>query len=151
MTNKYIFLDIDGPMKPGRCYLCPKLGGDMNGGWDPLAVATINRICEKTGAKIVFNTTWNTLNIVDIAVGQRIRAGFIAGKTKYPNLHHRLNAIMHWLEDNEQMGCDWIALDDAIIDDTRAILVCSDNGISANDYRIATEKLGNPDSFMVLI
>lgn len=150
MTNKFIFLDIDGPMKPGRCYLCPVRAADMNGGWDPLAVAAINRMCSKTGAEIVFNTTWNKLNITDIAIAQGITAP-IAGKTGYPYQLTRLQAITHWIEDNNQQDCIWIALDDVVIDDARAILICSENGITAEDYREATEKLGNPDKFMVLV
>lgn len=57
MGSKYIFLDIDGVMKPGRSYFCRDRASAMNGGFDPLAVAAINRICEKTGAEVVFNTT----------------------------------------------------------------------------------------------
>lgn len=148
MVDKFIFLDIDGPMKPGRCYLCPEKGSDGFGGWDPLAVAAINRMCVKTGAKIVFNTTWNRQNIKDIAINQGITAP-IAGKTKYPNFKSRILAIHDWIHENP---CDaWVALDDAHMDDHRCILVCSDNGISVENYRLATELLGNPDKFMVLI
>jgi hypothetical protein len=38
MTKRYIFLDIDGVMKPGRSYFCRDRASAMNGGFDPLAV-----------------------------------------------------------------------------------------------------------------
>ncbi len=59
---KIIFLDIDGVMKPGRAYWCEVRRNTIEGGFDPLAVAAINRICGRTGAYVVFNTTWNELD-----------------------------------------------------------------------------------------
>lgn len=148
--NKYIFLDIDGPMKPGRCYLCPEKSADTFGGWDPLAVAAINRICEKTGASVVFNTTWNLYNIIDIGAAQGIKAN-IAGKTEYPQIRDRLNCIEMWLRDNEQTQARWVAIDDCKILHKNAILIDPDNGITAQNYRDACSILGNPDAFMVLV
>lgn len=151
MTRKFIFLDIDGVMKPGRSYFCAQNSGNVNGGFDPLAVATINRICEKTGAQIVFNTTWNNLNIIDIAHKQGIKPEYIVGKTSYPNQRDRLTAILHWLEDNDAKDCEWIALDDVKIKHEWAINVDPENGISTQNYRTACRLLGKPDVFMLLL
>lgn len=148
-TPKYIFLDIDGVMKPGRSYFCEKAGKEnYNAGFDPLAIACINRLCKKTGAAVVFNTTWNSQDIAAICEAQGLTAP-IAGKTKYPNLHDRLKAINLWL--NENPKGEWIALDDCPIADERAILVEPDNGISTQNYRDACRMLGNPDAFMLLL
>jgi hypothetical protein len=148
MINRYIFLDIDGVMKPGRSYFCKDKASAMNGGFDPLAVAAINRICEKTGTAIVFNTMWNRLNMADIAEAEGITAP-IAGKTKYPDFQSRLAAIQDWLVDNPAE--DWVALDDCRIEHERALLVCPENGISAQNYRDACRLLGKPDAFMLLL
>lgn len=148
MSNKYLFLDIDGPMKPGRAYLCPQKAGNHFGGFDPLAVAAVNRICNKTGAQIVFNTTWNRLNMLAIAEAEGITAR-IAGKTGYPYAMDRLQAIQHWLA--EHPAEEWVALDDAVIDHERAILIDPENGISAQNYRDACRLLGVPDAFMLLV
>jgi hypothetical protein len=145
---KYIFLDIDGVMKPGRSYFCKEHSANCFGGFDPLAVAAVNRICEKTGASIVFNTTWNSQNMVDIAAAEGITAP-IAGKTPYPGLHDRLKAIQHWLGDNPAEA--WVALDDCAIDHENAILVQPDDGITCQNYRDACKILGNPDALMLLL
>jgi hypothetical protein len=148
MTNRFVFLDIDGVMKPGRSYFCEKRTADHNGGFDPLAVAAVNRLCRLTGASIVFNTTWNRLNMIDIADAQGITAP-IAGKTKYPYYDSRLKAINDWL--SEHPAEEWVALDDCQIDHERALLVCPENGISAQNYRDACRLLGKPDAFMLLL
>lgn len=150
MSEKYIFLDIDGVMKPGRSYFCPKLANAVQGGFDPLAVAAVNRMCEKTGAQIVFNTTWNGLNIIDIAEKEGITAK-IAGKTIYPQRMKlsRLQAIEHWLENNPAEF--WVALDDEKIDHDNAILVDAENGIDLKTYRKACRLLNQPDAFMLLL
>jgi HAD domain in Swiss Army Knife RNA repair proteins len=150
INKRYIFLDIDGVMKPGRAYFCEKNSEAVDAGFDPLAVAAINLLCKKTGAAVVFNTTWNRQNIMDIAEAQGLTAP-IAGKTKYPYLTDRLMAIRHWLEDNKQQDSEWVALDDCKIDHERAIAVCPENGISTQNYRDACRLLGTPDAFMLLL
>ena len=145
---KYIFLDIDGVMKPGRAYFCEKNCEAFDAGFDPLAIAAINRLCKKTGASVVFNTTWNKQNIADIAAQQGLTAP-IAGKTKYPYYTCRLKAIQDWLIDNPAE--QWVALDDCKIAHGNAILIDAENGISAQNYRDACRILGNPDAFMVLL
>lgn len=151
MTNKYLFLDIDGVMKPGRSYWCEDRAAAMEGGFDPLAVAAVNRICARTGAAIVFNTTWNRLNMADIAEAEGITAP-VAGKTIYPQQisgGSRLKAIQHWLADHPAE--EWVALDDCKIEHERALLVCPEDGISAQNYRDACRLLGKPDAFMLLL
>ena len=148
---KVIFLDIDGPMKPVRAYWLERNMVDY-GGFDELSVAAINRIYKKTGAGVVFNSTWNTVGeayMKHMAKEQGIEAP-IYGVTDYPHLNDRLLAIQKWLADNEGVEL-WCALDDCRIEDDRAILVDPDTGISPDNYREATKHLGNEDSFIVLI
>lgn len=151
-----IFLDIDGVMKPSRCYF--KKDGDHLGDFDPLAVDAVNRICEKANAMIVFNTYWNTQeNLKEIAVGQGIKEEYILGKTRYPhNLRglddypNRLTAINTFLTENPEIK-KWIALDDEEILDDNAIWVDYENGITVENYRTAVKKLGYEDHFICLM
>lgn len=149
--NKIIFLDIDGPMKPARCYFDDDKRKAHNGGWDQLSVAIVNKICKQTGAKIVFNTAWNYKDILTIGKEQGL-TGELIGKTLYPKVECRLEAINNWLNMHPAEQIDmWIALDDCHIDHDNAILVDSHVGISLNNYRKATKLLGNEDKFIILM
>lgn len=154
---KIIFLDIDGVMKPGRCYFDKTLSRNRDGGFDPLAVSIVNRLCEKTGAGIVFNTTWNhRFNTMDKAKEFALINGLLGrvyGKTIYPNGERRA-AIAHWLNMPENIGQfdSWVALDDCpSIQGENAVLVDGENGISIQNYRDAVKILGGDDAFMVLM
>jgi hypothetical protein len=153
---KVIFLDIDGVMKPGRCYFHELMSKDIDGGFDPLAVAIVNRLCAKTGAGIVFNTTWNhRFNTMEKAVefGEvSDLSGKILGKTKYPGCERRV-AIEDWLKNHApEPVTHWVALDDCpSIKGDNAILIDGENGITIQNYRDATKILGGNDAFMVLI
>lgn len=61
MTNRIIFLDIDGPMIPSYCWLWPLLPVNPSFGrnFSPLCVAIINELCDNIGAEIVFNSSHN--------------------------------------------------------------------------------------------
>ena len=54
--EKFIFLDIDGPMIPATSFLSnPTASFEQE--LDPRCVMVLKKIIEKSGAKIVFNTT----------------------------------------------------------------------------------------------
>lgn len=156
---KIIFLDIDGPMKSGRCYANEKFRKDRKGGFDPLAVALINLLCKRTGAQIVTNSTWNLRdNLREILAGQGIKKAYLHKhlKTTYPrafgNSYDRLQAIQWWIGYWKRIKVErWCAIDDAPIKHDNVVLVDAENGISLDNYRQASDLLGNPDSFVVLI
>lgn len=64
MSDKVLFLDLDGPMIPGRSYMhgAQEGGGLILAGvynkFDPIAVAMINDVCEHRSWKIVLHTSW---------------------------------------------------------------------------------------------
>jgi hypothetical protein len=138
---KVIFLDIDGPMKPARAYWLKPHRPDGN--FDPLAVAGINLIHERTGAALVFNTTWNGAGYVrlcEIAANEGITAPVI-GVTCFPGLGDRLDAIKLWIMENGPVEA-WCALDDETMADDRCIRTSYDSGISVRDYSNAVRLLG---------
>lgn len=166
-TTKFIFLDIDGVMVPSRSYFKLETNKfiEENGDtidlvkYDPLAVNMINRICTKSGAKIVFNTTWNMYKSMETIAQtngidpQNIFYG--APKTEYPNKGlSRLAAINKFLMDNQNPLLDpepWVAFDDEFIDHKNAIQVDYENGLTVENYRQAMDILGCPDKFICLI
>ena len=130
---KVIFLDIDGVLKPARAYwLKPH---KEEGNFDPLGVAGINLIHERTGAAIVFNTTWNRAGytrLCEIAANEGITAP-VMGVTSFPDLGDRLDAIRAWIAENGPVAA-WCALDDETMSDERCIKVNYDSGISTQDF-----------------
>jgi hypothetical protein len=138
---KILFLDIDGVMKPARSYWMKPHKPD--GGFDPLAVAGINLIHQRTGAVIVFNTTWNSsgyTRLSEIADEEGITAPVI-GVTAFPGLDDRLDAIKAWIAENGSVAA-WCALDDETMADDRCIKVNFEFGVSTQDYSNAVRLLG---------
>lgn len=58
MADKVIFLDIDGPMIPGRAYDLADQTKPFVMVFDPCAVALLRIFCEQRGWKIVLHTSW---------------------------------------------------------------------------------------------
>lgn len=89
--SKIIFLDIDGPMIPGRAYLMPKgnlpyegvLAG-IKADFDPIAVSMLNNICELYDWKIVLHTSWVRI---------------VGGKTTYDHCVSQGLKLEHFHED----------------------------------------------------
>lgn len=73
-TNKVIFLDIDGPTIPASYFLVDNMAS-WNRRFPDTTVAVIKRLCERTGAKVVFNTTHNRpfkgVDDIDVALESR--------------------------------------------------------------------------------
>lgn len=59
---KFLFLDIDGVLCTERSHFAiePQPGGLMVA-LDPVGVQLLNRICERTTAKIVISSSWRTI------------------------------------------------------------------------------------------
>jgi hypothetical protein len=138
---KVLFLDVDGVLKPARAYWLKPHKPD--GGFDPLAVAGINLIHERTGAAIVFNTTWNSsghARLRRIEASEGITAPVI-GMTAFPDLPDRLDAIKAWTAEYGPVAA-WCALDDETMADDRCIKVNFEFGVSTRDLSNAVRLLG---------
>jgi hypothetical protein len=55
---KIIFLDIDGPLIPGRAYTLPNQTKPLVMTFDPVAVGLLNNFAEKRGWKFVIHSSW---------------------------------------------------------------------------------------------
>lgn len=164
--SKIIFLDIDGVMIPAITHLQHQ-HASMRQILDPRAVWVLKEILNKSGAKIVFNTTHNYDLFADsdwpagalstpglIARFEAVGIGndYIHTKmcTQYPNpdphpnkeLSRRLVSIYQWLTAHGQGVTKWIALDDEKIDHENAILINPFDGLGYEAYNAASEILG---------
>ena len=123
MSNKIIFLDIDGVLLPRKSYFLPenerfiKLFNEgfekhsrkeiaLSAKFDKTIISLINRLCEMTGAKIVPHTNWRRTVGIDETIEKIIKEGI---KEEYihenPRCTYRMTSgkdsdIMGWLYDN---------------------------------------------------
>ena len=58
MPAKILFLDIDGPMIPGRAYMMPNQTKPLVQTFDPCAVGVLNTLCQEKGWRIVIHSSW---------------------------------------------------------------------------------------------
>lgn len=159
--QKIVFLDIDGPMIPSYVYLknlnCSM--SDERREFCIYCVLAINRLCEQTDAKIVFNTYHNrhyptqvgTIRDDAIANGVLERHIHEEWKTEYPNTHNRYDAICNWIRKNGE--ADWIAIDDADFTDragARQILIDPHQGFNIPAFNVAAD-LFKTKGFVMLV
>lgn len=116
MTERVIFLDIDGPVIPYTMFLLDKMCS-----WHRVipthTVAVVKEACERGNAKVVFNTTHNRswegaphIEEAVIAAGLPREMVHPDMKTKYPDIA-RGDAVLEWLHRHPEVT-DWIAFDD---------------------------------------
>ena len=145
-----IFLDIDGPIIPYTSFLF-----NAHASWeqelDQRCCRVLHKIIGASGAKIVFNTTHNTMlhprdgDSIPGLIPQFEAAGFgphlhEVVHTVYPHVD-RLTAIMDWLHNNGK-DRQWVALDDVKIAHERAYLTDADLGIGFAEYNHCAQWLG---------
>lgn len=143
-----ILLDVDGPVIPATQMLV-----DPMSSWDRIVptttVAVLSRLCERTGAKIVFNSTHNdpwewAPDIVDALVRAGLDRSHVHpthDRTAYPAVP-RAQAAAEWLAAHPEVD-DWIAFDDvAFIDDPRLIWVDPEAGLHLGHLNKALVRFG---------
>ena len=143
-----VLLDIDGPVIPATQMLV-----------DPMSccdrivprttVAVLNRLCERTGALIVFNSTHNVPwewapDIADALVSAGLYRRHVHpthDRTAYPDVP-RAQAASDWLAAHPEVD-DWIAFDDdRFTDDERLIHVDPDFGLGLAHLNRALFRFG---------
>jgi hypothetical protein len=134
--ERIIFLDIDGPMIPASFYLV-NVDCSHYRKFPETQIALLSALCERSGAKIVFNTThnqdWEWAPPIHYALEahglERDHIRETNFKTDYPSLDRDL-AVKKWLAENNP-DADWLALDDSkFTTDDRLIWVDPDAGIT---------------------
>lgn len=150
MTERVVFLDIDGPIIPYSMFLIDKMAS-----WHriipPVTVAVVREVCKRSGAKVVFNTTHNTPASTMDGVPEIEDAVRDAGlpaemihvdlKTRYPQIERR-EAVHEWLSRHPEVT-DWIAFDDAKFTDAdNLIWVDPDGGLHLGHLNQAMDRWG---------
>lgn len=154
---KILFLDIDGPMIPGRLYFDRNMTYCNDRDcfiYDPVAVSMVNKICKTTGAKIVFNTAHNSngpMNGVKGVIYQGLVNGIHAknihkeGHTLFPAKLSREGGITNWIEVFGPVEKYCIIDDENFTDDSNLINVDFDIGMTFLTYKKAIDILGRLD------
>jgi hypothetical protein len=111
---KVIFLDFDGVLNSRRFLVRRNLAGRVDDAIDPEAVARLNQIIARTGAKVVISSTWRSTDSLDRIISILQSHGFageVIGTT--PVLSgSRGGEIKAWLDGSRRVKA-FVILDDA--------------------------------------
>ena len=118
---KIIFLDVDGVLNNRKAFKQGKKDGFPHGVslvWDPDCVDRLNKIIEKTGAKIVVSSTWrlydDAYKVLIEVMG--IKGEFIGCTPDHMRMVQdscRGNEISEWMKENKEEGPIVILDDDS--------------------------------------
>lgn len=117
MTQKILFLDMDGPMLPARAQFLP---GQTKPYWkvlDPVAVAMVNNVAETTGRRFVIHSSWvkhqdNFENgLYAHLVDQGLKAENFHSDPICKDISWRYDRVSEWLARHPEVY-DFVILDD---------------------------------------
>lgn len=160
---RVIFLDVDGPLIPGRQYKTregthrySRTGGLIGYRFDAFCVRIVSDLARTAAARIVWNTTHNARGLnqlmddaqasgFDLSLfhethpqteypGEQTFSGLFRGKS-------RLQSIRGWLSAHPEVT-DWIVIDDERIRTPRLVHVSFDQGVTSKHYDRALDLLG---------
>lgn len=153
--SKIIFLDIDGPVLPGRAYSLPWQTKPIVKAFDPCSVALLNSLCRETGFKVVIHSSWLCAwkdgvdgpgSVHDHCINEGILAeNFHEDHSCNPDSYYRYGRIDEWLARHPETE-DFVVLDDVSPDNgwphiDKFKLIDFDEGITMKVYHeILTEK-----------
>lgn len=152
--DKVIFLDIDGPMISNTGLMLNRCAS-FSQTLDSQAVDVLHAILGASGAKLVFNTTHNSLFFSGVLDGTSystpgLRQRFVdAGfenhfhehpQTVFPNIN-RYDSITHWLTNHKTEHMLWVALDDVEMPNKRCCLVDPNYGIGIKEFNFCAQYL----------
>jgi len=150
-----IFLDIDGPLVPGRAYKSSTDECDLNGNrpFDSMAVTMINRLIERSRAKVVISSAWSPIGKVrmqSLLKEQGLEFRFHQDWTSFNREGNRRETIERWLARHPEIK-KYVAIDDnpVIAPLEGAVLVNFEDGFLLRDYRHACDILGVSDNFNI--
>lgn len=121
MTDKIIFLDVDGPMIPYRAMFLPGQTRVMTV-FDPIAVSFINNLCEEHGWKVVLHSSWIRIMGGEYTLAHCIHQGikaehFHTDAYCNENLNWRYTRVANWLNKHPDVTEYAIVDDEPYMDD----------------------------------
>lgn len=168
INNKYIFLDFDGVLNSVRSVVADQkltyamaakrsilLSGEVDAGFDAIAVALIHRLATVAGAKIVISSSWRyTFRIDEIRTmfsgfGWKNTDDLIIGMTPCLDNGHRGSEIKMWLDEHTNTPYEYVIIDDDsdMLDEQKEHFVHTDTveGFLFKDYMKSLECLKYED------
>ena len=156
-AKKIIFLDIDGPLLPARAWVLPQnRDASETSQFDPIAVAFVNRLIERSEGQIVISSTWRARGLKYIT--QCFEANGISARDFHsdwatptgPNINYsRKEQIAVWLHNHSEVT-HYVCIDDIDLGIKECVLVTFQDGMLLDHYREATRLLDCEDKFVVL-
>jgi hypothetical protein len=105
MTDKFIFLDIDGV-----------LIDEDNGGFSNNALLNLRHIIDETNAEVILSSTWRiydkTLKVI-INELEKYDINLYSTTRRNYQLNNRKDEILEWVTNNCVSPCYWVAIDDS--------------------------------------
>lgn len=106
--TKILFLDIDGPMIPGRAYTMPGQTKGIVKTFDPVAVGILNRICQDKGWRIVIHSSWLKVfgekETYDHCIAQGLKPQYFHKDAWCDeNIHWRYTRVAKWLAEHPEI------------------------------------------------
>ncbi len=152
--SRVLFLDIDGPLIPGRAYTMPGQTKPIVTTFDPCAVGFINEACAKTNRKIVIHSSWSRTgfwkinvdgpgDVHDHCIAQGINADLFHPDTYCDrDVSWRYDRVRGWLAKHPEVT-DFVVLDDEPEDlsykgelvDKHLLLIDFEDGMTMKDFR----------------
>lgn len=117
--SKIIFLDIDGPLIPGRALYMPTQakGGMSVMVFDPCAVGWLNHICQHKGWRIVIHSSWlkyfGERETYQHCLAQGLKAQYFHKDAWCSGeINWRYTRVSKWLSDHSNEVTKYVILDD---------------------------------------
>ena len=141
MTDKVLFLDIDGPMIPGRSWVIQPQ--TLWTKFDPIAVATVVALLDKVGAKLVISSTWRVKGyerMVEALEDNGIDGSYLHEDwqtirwTETAFLDHRADEIREWLSRHPEIT-KFAVIDDGDLPIENLIRVTFPDGLLMSHQR----------------
>lgn len=168
VKNKYIFLDFDGVLNSLRSTVADQklthalaakrsilLSGEIDAGFDTIAVALVYRVATITGAKIVISSSWRYAFTLDelrnmfLGFGWQDANDLIIGVTPKLDSGHRGSEVKMWLDEHAATPYEYVIIDDNsdILEEQREHFVYTDTaeGFLFKDYIKSLECLNYKD------
>lgn len=123
--ERIIFLDLDGPMIPGRSYKMANQTRPLVMTFDPVAVSIINDVCKEHGYRIVLHSSWVRIyggeKTYEHCISQGIEKGFFhSTKWTGENENWRYNRVAQWLEEHPDVT-EYVIIDDEPYEPDRSL------------------------------
>lgn len=136
---KIIFLDIDGPMIPLRCFFMLKNYKKLATAFDPIAVEFFNTVLKKNpDVHFVISSTWGLKGKETIkklfkknGLLCRLHKDWVTPR-KLSSL--RSSEIRWWLEDHPEIET-FVVVDDELLTVPNHVRACTKDGLKFEDYK----------------